>query len=48
MNDRFNEASPDLGEPLPEIAAYDAGGKVIQLRSALAGHYSVIVFGCLT
>ncbi len=48
VNDRFNRASPDLGEPLPEISAYDSGGKVIQLRSALAGHYSVIVFGCLT
>ncbi len=48
MNDRFNQASPDLGETLPEISAYDADGKVIQLRSALAGHYSVIVFGCLT
>ncbi len=48
VNDRFNEASPDLGETLPEIAAYDSDGKVIQLRSALAGHYSGIVFGCLT
>ena len=48
VNDRFNQASPDLGEALPEISAYDSDGKAIQLRSALAGHYSVIVLGCLT
>lgn len=48
MRQSFDASSPALGEPLPDLRAYDAEGNAIELRSALEGHYSVIVFGCLT
>lgn len=48
LNRRFDDDSPGIGELLPEITAYDADGKTIHLRPPLKGHYSVIVFGCLT
>lgn len=44
---RFLEAAPRIGEDLPEVSAYDAAGQMVNLRS-LKGHYTVLVFGCLT
>lgn len=36
-----------IRDPLPEATGYDANGNEFHLTS-LRGHYSVIVFGCLT
>jgi len=41
------ESGALVGQPLPDIAVYDAQGKVFSL-SSLKGDYSVLVFGCLT
>ena len=43
----FDETSPKLGAPLPDLTCYDADGKEFQLRS-LKGHHTVLLFGCLT
>jgi len=43
----FDEVSPALGEPLPDVTIYDARGAQFALRD-LRGHYSVLLFGCLT
>ncbi len=47
MERRFNESTPAIGEPLPDVSAFDEEGNEFKL-SSLKGHYSVIVFGCLT
>ncbi len=47
VNGGFEARSPRVGEKLPEVTAYDAAGEPFSLRS-LEGHYSVLVFGCLT
>ena len=47
LSRRFNDASPKLGELLPDVAGYTADGKPLRLRS-LEGDYKVLVFGCLT
>ena len=36
-----------IGNPLPDVTAYDADVNSFNL-GRLKGHYSVIVFGCLT
>ena len=36
-----------VGDQVPDIAAFDADGKKLELRKALRGHYSVVIFGCL-
>ncbi len=43
----FESNSPEIGQMLPDLAGFDADGKEFRLRS-LKGHYSVLVFGCLT
>ncbi len=43
---RFDRAAPQIGDPLPDVSAYDADGKPFKLRS-LKGHYTVLTFGCL-
>jgi len=43
----FERSAPDVGDPLPDVSGYDADGKEFKL-SSLKGHYSVLVFGCLT
>ena len=43
----FDRVAPAIGQPLGDISAYDAEGKQIRL-SSLKGHYTVLVFGCLT
>ncbi len=35
-------------EPVPKVTAYDAKGNAFRLDERLKGHYSVVVFGCLT
>jgi cytochrome oxidase Cu insertion factor (SCO1/SenC/PrrC family) len=36
-----------IGDPLPDVGAYDSNGKPFPLRN-LRGSYTVLVFGCLT
>jgi hypothetical protein len=43
----FEQRSPAVGSPLPELSLLDANGAKFPM-SALRGHYSVLVFGCLT
>jgi cytochrome oxidase Cu insertion factor (SCO1/SenC/PrrC family) len=43
----FDETSPKIGAPLPDVTCYDADGNEIKLRS-LRGHHTVLLFGCLT
>jgi cytochrome oxidase Cu insertion factor (SCO1/SenC/PrrC family) len=43
----FDETSPEIGAPLPDVTCYDADGNEINLRS-LRGHHTVLLFGCLT
>ena len=38
---------PKVGTTLPEVAVFDEQGREFSTR-ALRGHYSVLVFGCLT
>ncbi len=45
---RFEATAPAVGESLPDLTVYDAGGKELQLGQLLQGHYTVIVLGCLT
>jgi len=45
--DQLIRAGLEIGTPLPDLTAYDANGQPFKL-SQLKGHYSVIVFGCLT
>ena len=47
LNGSFEQSAPKVGELLPDVSALDADGKPLELRS-LKGHYSVLVFGCLT
>ncbi len=43
----FQNRSPRVGDPVPNLTAYDAQGKPFPL-SKLKGSYTVLVFGCLT
>jgi cytochrome oxidase Cu insertion factor (SCO1/SenC/PrrC family) len=43
----FVKAKPTLGDTIPEVTVYDSAGKSVK-TSALRGHYTVLVFGCLT
>ncbi len=45
---RFEATAPAVGEPLPDLVVYDAGGEERRLGELLQGHYTVIVLGCLT
>ena len=45
---RFMKAAPDIGERIPNLKVYDAAGEKRKLRDLLDGHYTVLVFGCLT
>ncbi len=45
---RFEATAPAVGEALPDLTLYDAGGKGLRLGELLQGHYTVIVLGCLT
>jgi cytochrome oxidase Cu insertion factor (SCO1/SenC/PrrC family) len=43
----FVKAKPTLGDTIPEVTVYDSAGKSVK-TSTLRGHYTVLVFGCLT
>lgn len=43
----FERNAPAVGASLPDVAAYDADGRVFRL-SSLKGRPAVLVFGCLT
>ena len=43
----FGRKAPQVGEQLPDITLFRADGSPLKLRD-LKGHYSVLVFGCLT
>jgi len=43
----FNRRAPQVGERLPAIGLLDSSGNKFGLET-LRGHYSVLVFGCLT
>lgn len=47
VNQRFDRNTPKIGEPLPNLSAFDSNGKPFKL-SSLKGEYAVLVFGCLT
>lgn len=47
VNGAFDRNAPQVGQPLPDIDLLDASGNKFNL-SALRGHYTVLVFGCLT
>ncbi|MDF1812243.1 MAG: hypothetical protein P1V20_08510 [Verrucomicrobiales bacterium] len=36
------------GTIVPQVTAYDMTGKPVDFSERLKGHYSVVVFGCLT
>lgn len=42
----FDQATK-VGEMIPDVSGFDASGKPLNLRD-LKGHYTVLVFGCLT
>ncbi len=42
---RFEATAPAVGERLPDLAVYDAGGEEQRLGELLQGHYTVIVLG---
>lgn len=44
---QFLREAPEVGEPLPDVQIFDADGRPFSL-SQLKGHYTVLVFGCLT
>ena len=47
MQQRFDRAAPELGSAFPDLRAYDDEGKEFAFNT-LRGHYTVLVFGCLT
>jgi cytochrome oxidase Cu insertion factor (SCO1/SenC/PrrC family) len=43
----FVKKAPTLGEPFPDLTAYDAEGEPFDL-ARLRGNITVVTFGCLT
>ena len=43
----FLAAKPALGETLPDVTVYSPDGKEFKTAD-MRGHYTVLVFGCLT
>ncbi len=48
LKERFAAAAPDVGQQVPDISVYSASGEKVSFRDLVEGHYSVVVFGCLT
>ncbi|MFQ5599211.1 MAG: hypothetical protein ACE5G2_01515 [Candidatus Krumholzibacteriia bacterium] len=48
VTERFEENAPDIGELIPDLTVYGAGGQKQSLQALLQGHYTVLVLGCLT
>ena len=44
---RIERSGLRVGMTLPDVSAYDADGNELRM-SELRGHYTVLVFGCLT
>lgn len=47
MDARIAQSGLKAGSSLPDLKLYDSEGKALSLKE-LQGHYSVLVFGCLT
>lgn len=43
----FNETSPPVGQPLPDLPCFTEDGTAFKLGN-LRGRYTVLMFGCLT
>jgi cytochrome oxidase Cu insertion factor (SCO1/SenC/PrrC family) len=43
----FAREKPAVGDTIPELTVYSPDGKEVK-TSSLRGHYTVLVFGCLT
>jgi hypothetical protein len=48
LQERFEASSPNIGEGVPDVPVYTAEGEKVSFRDLVLGHYSVVVFGCLT
>jgi hypothetical protein len=48
LKERFEAAAPAIGEMVPDLSVYTAKGEKVPFRDLVLGHYSVVVFGCLT
>ncbi len=48
VNSKFDTVAPGIGESMPDITVYDDAGNSVSLEKLFAGHYSVVVLGCLT
>ena len=48
MDERFNSAVPDIGEPVPDIQVVNDRGDPVNIREVATGQYTVLVLGCLT
>lgn len=46
--ERYEAAAPAVGDPMPDLAVYDAQGEPIDLGELLRENYTVLVLGCLT
>ncbi len=44
---RIERSGLHVGMTLPDVTAYDADGNELRM-SEMRGHYTVLVFGCLT
>ncbi|MDP1563665.1 MAG: hypothetical protein Q8M16_19975 [Pirellulaceae bacterium] len=47
VDSAFNRKSPEVGDTVPNLAAYRADGSTVRLHD-LKGKHTVLVFGCLT
>jgi len=45
---RFEAASPEVGQQVPDVSVYTAAGEKVSFRDLVKDHYSVVVLGCLT
>ncbi len=48
VNDRFDAAAPEIGEPLHDLTIVGDEGNPVNIREIATGQYSVFVLGCLT
>ena len=47
VTQRFKTRAPQIGDPLPDVELLDLNGKPFS-TGEFKGHYTVLVFGCLT
>jgi hypothetical protein len=48
LKERFEAAAPAIGERVPDLSIYTSSGEHVRFHDLVLGHYSVVVFGCLT